>query len=105
MGLHDGRLAIDIDDESRQQVALAMHKTVGVVIRIVGNADGLAHFQRRTEARGPEAGIDGYIAKRQHTDGNRTGLIVSDSDEITLTGDHTYDIALTDAVVGMLNGP
>ena len=43
VGLHDGSLAIDINDESRQQVALTMHQTVGVVLRIVGHADGDTH--------------------------------------------------------------
>ena len=44
VGLHDGGMTIDIDDKSWQQVALAMNKAISVVIRIVGNADGLAHL-------------------------------------------------------------
>ena len=42
MGLHDSRLAIDIDDQSGQHIALAMHKAIGVVTGIIGQSDGLS---------------------------------------------------------------
>ena len=43
MGLHDGGLGIYIDYQARQIVSFAMHQTIGVVGRIGGDSDTLAH--------------------------------------------------------------
>ncbi len=45
MCLNDGRFAIAVDNETRQVIALTVNEAVGVVEGIVGNTDGLAHFQ------------------------------------------------------------
>ena len=63
MGLHDSGLAIDVDDKPRQEVAFTVDQTVGVVLRIVGNTDGLAHPKGRGQARLPKVGIDGHIVE------------------------------------------
>ena len=43
MSLHDGSLTVNIDDKPRQMVALAVNETIGVVLRIIGDTDGLTH--------------------------------------------------------------
>ena len=49
MSLHDGGVSIHVNDESRQVVAFAVDEAVGVVTRIVGNADGTPHSKSRAE--------------------------------------------------------
>ena len=105
VGLHDGRLAIDVNDQSRQQVALAVHQAVGVVLRIVGQADGQPHLQGGSEATAPERLVDGFVTKGEHPHGDGTHLIVTDSDEIAMTVDDTHHFAFADALVGLLDGP
>ena len=54
MGLHDGRLAITVDDQSGEVVTLTVYKSVGVILGIVGNSDGNAHLECRCQAALPE---------------------------------------------------
>ena len=81
MSLHHGRLAIDIDDQSGQMVALAMHQPVSVVAGIVGNADGLPHGECRLETGMPEGIIDGDITEREYTHRDRPHLEMSDGNK------------------------
>ena len=104
MGLHDGGFTIDIDNESWQVITLTMNQTIGVIIGVIGNADGLAHLQGRSQTRSPELSIDCYIAERQYTYSDRTLLVMANSDEIAMIGDHTHDFALADTFVGTLDG-
>ena len=105
VGLHNGRLTIDIDDQSRQQVALAVHQTVGIVLRIVCKADGQSHLQGGGQPTAPERLVDGFVVKGEHPHGDGAHLIVSDSDEIAVTVDDTHHFALSDSLVGLLDGP
>ena len=45
MGLHDGSMAINVDDQPRQVVTFAMNEPVGIVVGIVGNTNGLTHLK------------------------------------------------------------
>ena len=105
VGLHDGSMAIDIDDESWQQVALTMNEAVGVVVGIVGNTDGSAHLIGRLQARSPEFIVDLTVGKREHTHSDGARLIMTYGDEIATRGDHTHDVALVDTLIGLLDGP
>ena len=104
MGLHDGGLAIDIDDESGQQVALAMHETVGVVLRIIGHADGNAHPKGRLQAGIPELVVDGHIVERQDAHGDGTGLIVAYGQKGTVAADDPDHLTVGEVAVSLLDG-
>ena len=104
MGLHDSRLTIHVDYQARQVVALTMHQAVGVVIRVIGNTNGLTHLQGRRETRMPEFIVNLHVRERQHTDCNRALLVVTDSDEIARISQHTYHVALADTFVNLEDG-
>ncbi len=101
MSLHDSRLAVAIDDESRQVVALTMNQTEG---RVGIMADGYAHLQGRTKTLFPESIVDSYIRKREHTDGNGACLSMTNSDEIAVFRQHSDLFAFFNAIIGTLNG-
>ena len=50
VGLHDSGISIDIDNQSRKIVALAVNQPVGVVLRIVCHPNGQSHLKGRLEA-------------------------------------------------------
>ena len=104
MGLHDSRLTINIDNQSRQVVTLAMYQTIRVVIGIVGNTNGLTHFQSRRKAGMPEFIVNPNVRERQHTHGNRAFLIVTHSDEIARISQYTHHITLIDTLVNLKDG-
>ena len=104
VGLHDGGLAVAVDDEPGEVVALAVDKPVCIVVGIVGNADVEAHGQGGGEAFLPEFIVDGDVAEGQHAHGDGSYLIMANGDEIATCGDDTHDVAFGDAVVDMLNG-
>ena len=63
MSLHHGSLAIAVNDQAWQVVALAMHQAISIVGRIVGYAHGDAHTERRLQARAPELAINLDVAE------------------------------------------
>ncbi len=63
MSLHDSRLAINVDNQSRHVVALAMHEAVGVVHRVVDDADGAAHVESRLQLALPEGVVDFLVVE------------------------------------------
>ena len=71
VGLHDSRSPVAVYNQPRQVVALAVNQPVGIVIGIVGYADGYAHLQGRLQPALPERGINGHLSERQdaHCDG------------------------------------
>ena len=84
MSLHHGRQSIAVDDQSRQVVTLAMHQSVGIVLRVICNTQGQAHLKGRLQTRFPEIIVNLDIPKRKYTYRNGTYLIVSDSNKIAL---------------------
>ena len=99
VGLHHGCIAIAVDDESRQVVALAMHQSERVVVGTAYESDGLAHLPCRSQARGPELSVNLNVAEREHTHGDATYLEHSDSNEIARGCDDTHKFAFLHAFV------
>jgi hypothetical protein len=104
VSLHDGSLAIDIYDEPWQQIALAMHKAVGIVLRVVGDTDGDTHPEGRLQTGIPECVVDINLTKGEHTDGDGTLLVVTYGDKIATGGDNPDHIALGNPLVNLLDG-
>ena len=104
VGLHHGSLVVNVDDESGQQVALAMNQAEGIGVGAVGKADVQTHVECRLEARVPEGVVNLYVVERQHTHGDGALLVVAHGDEIALFCDHTHHITLFNTVVGMMDG-
>ena len=94
MGLHDGSFAIAVDDQSRQVVALAMHKAIGVVVVAVGNAEAAPYLQSRGKPRLPKLMVDGDVAERQYPDRYGAYLVMAYGQERAVRSQHPYDVAL-----------
>ena len=76
-----------------------MNQSVGVIVGIVGNTNGLAHLKSRREAGVPEIIVNLHVRERQYADGNRAFLIVPNCDKIARIGHHTHYFALLDSLV------
>ena len=104
VGLHHGRLAIAVDDQSRQVVAFAVYKPVGVVLRIVGYSDGDTHLQGRSQAALPKLPVNLHVTERKHAHGDGAYLVVAHGDETAVFCQHTHDVAFPDAFIHPQDG-
>jgi len=104
VGLHDSRLAIHVDDQSGQRIALAVHESEGVVRGISGNADNQSHVQSRTQSAHPELAVDGFVLEREHPHGNAANLPMTDGDELALRGQHTHPLTFLRLSLDALHG-
>ena len=96
--LHDCGVAIAVDDETGEVVALAVHKAERIVVLSADESDSLTHLPSRLQAREPELAVYLDIAERQHAHCDRTDLIHADSDEVALRGEYAHDFAFFYAV-------
>ena len=103
MRLHHSRVAIAIDNESRQIVALTMHPTIGSALRIVQQSYRLPHVQSRTQMRLPKSTVDGDVVERQHTHGYRTYLVHTNSYEFVIACEHTHEVAFCYIFIHLCN--
>ena len=94
VGLHHGSLSVAVYHQSRQAVSLAMNKSVGVVLIVVGNSDCQSHLQSLREALFPEVLVDGALLKRQHSHGNTSYLVVAYGYEFIFRRVHVYRVAV-----------
>ena len=91
--LHDGRIGIDVDDESRQEITFTMDEPVGVVV-------GSDESQRLPYGIGgantlmPEIGGQAVDAKRQDANGDRADLPMADTQQLVGRGAHLDEVAL-----------
>ena len=80
-----------------------MDKAVGIVLGIVGNANGNSHLQRCLQAVFPELLVNRDILERKDAHGNGTDLIMPHRDEIPIGSDHPYGISFLDALINMMD--
>ena len=103
MCLHHGCITIDVNDKAWQEVALSMNQSIGVSLRIVSQTDRKSHVERRLKTRFPELVVDFYFVEGQYTHSDRSLLIVSYSDKITIFCYHSHHFSLFNAIVSMVN--
>ena len=84
-------------------IALTMNQAIGVVVRIVGNTNGLTHLQSRRKARMPEFIVNLHIRERQDTHSNRALLEMTNRDKIARIGNHTHDFTFFYTLVHALD--
>ena len=104
VGLHHGRGAIDVDYQARQEIALAVYQTVGVVV-VALQSQCLTHAVSVVEPLLIEGLVDGRVVKREHPHGNAAYLAMAVADEFAVVGIDRHQVALHDVVVGSRNGP
>ena len=104
VGLHHGRGAINVHHQAWQEVALAVHEAVGVVVLAL-QPQGLSHAVRVVEPLLVERLVDGRVVKGEHPHGNAPDLAVSVADEGAVVGIDGHQVALVDGIVGSGNGP
>ena len=88
MGLHNGSLAIHVDYQAWEVIALTMNKTISSIREhpyqrgfFTNNTNRLAHLEGRTQSTLPKRIINLYVMEGENTDGNRTYLEMSYSNK------------------------
>ena len=104
VGLDDGCAAIDVDDQSGQEVALTMDEAEGVVVG-AHQPEGLPHTPCLSEAVAIEVVVDSGVAPRKDAYHNAAHLEVSVADVGAIAGEHRDDVAFLDSGVGMSDCP
>lgn len=95
VSLDDGRLVENIDDEARELVALAVDKAVDAVeVGDLAQAEAGAEGEGLTQAPHPEVVVDRLVDEGEHTNGDRTDLVVAFGDKLTFGIDDADDFAL-----------
>ena len=86
VALHHGRAAVEVDDEPRQRVALAVHEPEAGGVAVVREAERAPHVPCGGDAALPPSRLYGLVAEGQHTHGDRADLIVPAGDEVARVG-------------------
>ena len=82
VGLHDGGLAVDVNDKSRQVVAFSVNEAVSVRHAGFEQVEAVAHLFCGKEALGPIAVVDLFMfVEGEDSDGDAAYLEMSASDE------------------------
>ena len=103
VGLHHRRVAVDVDNQAREEVPLAMHEAEAIVV-VALQVEGASEPHGVGEASGEEVVREGFGVKLEHTDGDAPYLIVSYADYTAVVGHHCDTVALLDAVADTLHG-
>ncbi len=85
VSLHDGSSTIAVDNESWQVISLAMHQSIGIVVRIVGDTHSQSHPIADSSRAHQNSSSISTSLERKHTHGDRTDLIMSYGDEVAGT--------------------
>lgn len=99
MCLYHSGLTVAVDDKPRKIVAFSVDKTIGIVLRIVGNTDGNAHVEGSLETVVPEFIINHLIVESEYSHGNASYLEMSATDILTSGRDYIDYLAFAQAIV------
>ncbi len=104
MSLHDGSMAIDVDDESGKVVAFAMNETVGIVLRVVDQSDAATHINGCTKSATIEISIYRLVVESKYTDHDASDLEMSGTDIFAFRVSDLDDFALFRLAVVVVDG-
>ena len=104
VGLHDGCVAVDVDDEAGEVVALAVYKTVGVVVVARRDACALTEVVGGGDAAVPEGLVDGLVIEGEDAHGDAAHLHVTACDELMVVCVHCHHVALLGFALDALDG-
>ena len=93
VGLHHGGVGVDVDHEPGEEITLAVHKAVGVVVG-ADEAEGLAHGEGRRQTLEIEIVGQRGGAELEHPDGYAADLEVADTHERAVVGNDGHEVAL-----------
>ena len=94
MGLHDSRLAIHIDHQPRQLVALAMHQAERVILAGSHQPEGLPQAEGTADASFPPGAVSFAIAEREDAHRDAAHLVVPRAQETAFVAEHPHPVAL-----------
>ena len=104
MGLHYGGVAIDVDNQACQAVALGMDEAEAVGVRIVGQAHDFADFVGMVELIEEKPLIDSAILETEHFHGNALRLAKAGAEDFAIIIGHSDRVASLQAFGGIVNG-
>ena len=102
MGLHNGSAAINIDDEAREEIALAMDETERIVVA-AHEVEAFSYLKSLRKAIEIEIGVDGGIVESKHSYGDAAKLEMTVSDETVVVGVNANKVAVGNAIVGTID--
>ena len=104
VSLHNGSVAIYVNDETGQVIALAMYEAIGVVIVAILKTNASTHIVGHTQTLYIERFVDLDRRKRQDAHCYATNLVVSHTHKVALPIFYGNDITLYRLTVNTLYG-
>ncbi len=95
MGLDHGRVAIDVDDQTRKEIALAVNEAERVVV-LADEAEGLSDSESLLKAFGEETLGELVDTELEDTDNDAANLIMAHTQYVPLRGDDLNQVTLLD---------
>ena len=105
VGLKHSRGTVDVDDEARKSVALAVDKTICGIAFATGQPQSTAQVQRRTQTLQPESRVNALVGKRKHTHRDGAYLPVTHGSEVAIRREHTHEGALLGLALNVMDSP
>ena len=103
--LNDGHSGVIVDDQPGQVVSLAVHETVHIVVRIVGQADGDSGAISLSDTFLPEWLVDGTLVKGKYADGDTSDLVMACGQEFLGVAVNFHNVALGRLSFDLGDGP
>ena len=95
MALNNGCAVVDIDNQSRQRVTLAVYQTIAVCLLVVGESQRTAHIVGYGDAMIPPRLVNLLLLlEGEHTHRDGADLVVSACNKTTRAGVHIYNLTL-----------
>ena len=100
MSLHNSCTAIDINNQTRQIIALTVYQTVDIVILAVCQAKRTAQFICNSKPFVPKSMVNRFFLERKYTDGNTAHLNMAYGNPFPVTCTFKFVPALSGVTVG-----
>ena len=101
--LHHSSVAIDVNHQSRQVVALTMHETIGVVV-LTRHTDAVSHILGDGEFLLVKVLVNLLIVEGQHPDHDAANLEMSSGDVFIFAGEDHHFLAFLGLFAHALDG-
>ena len=79
MSLHDRRMIVNVNDQSRQVIAFSVYQTIGIVLRVTDQSQSTAQILGHLQTAYPERMVNGFLTERKHTHRNASHLEMTTS--------------------------
>ena len=103
MGLQNGGVAVDINHQTGQKIALAVYQTESIVVG-ANQPEGLTNFKRFVQSVEEEIGVDIGVGEREYSHHYAANLEMSVANVAAVAGIYRNNVAFLNIFIGMSNG-